>query len=210
MSLSTTILDLLFPPHCVHCHREGQWLCPQAQQQLADEQPFTVPVAAPITAAVVRGSYDCRTIGQLIIQLKYHGWFGLTSTLTDLWQPVLPLLPAGPWAIVPVPLHSRRQRDRGFNQADILARSLSQLTGWPVRRVLTRHRYTSAQAQLGEAARQTNITGAFRLATRVDTFPKYAMLIDDVLTTGATLTECATILQQAGVEHISAAALAKG
>jgi ComF family protein len=110
-------------------------------------------------------------------------------------------------AIVPVPLHRVRQRTRGFNQAEDLARAL-QLRA-PVLRALRRIRATPPQTALPAAQRHRNVRGAFALARRVEAVPglleaRCVLLVDDVSTTGATLEACARVLKAGGVQEVRA------
>jgi ComF family protein len=111
-----------------------------------------------------------------------------------------------PDLIVPVPLHRTRHFARTFNQADILARLLGGALQIPVgSRLLSRTRRTEAQAGLDAASRNRNIRGAFNCDRFAGQIPSHARiaLVDDVLTTGATLRECATALRKAGAAEVS-------
>lgn len=112
--------------------------------------------------------------------------------------------------IVPVPLHPARERERGFNQAEILAELLARQTGLPVRPLLQRIRYTTTQTQFDRAQRIENLAGAFRLRRGADVQDCRVLLVDDVLTTGSTLSECAGVLKRAGAASIHAATAARG
>lgn len=108
-----------------------------------------------------------------------------------------------PDLLVPVPLHPRRLRDRGFNQAALLARGIARSWGVPVApRALHRVRDTPTQTGLGRQARRRNVAGAFRcrLATPI---PPRIWLVDDVVTTGSTLEEAARVLRRAGARHVA-------
>lgn len=106
--------------------------------------------------------------------------------------------------IIPVPLHWRRYWSRGFNQAADLARPLSRRYRLPVlRRSLRRVRYTRPQVSLGPEERRTNIRGAFRVRRPARVAGKKLLLIDDVITTGATLNECARVLKGAGATEVT-------
>src|SRR5205823_5404499 len=111
--------------------------------------------------------------------------------------------------IVPVPLHPTRQRERGFNQAMLLARSLSPRTSLPVVPALERVRYTTTQTAFDRAERMENLRNAFRLRPRRDVRGSRVLLVDDVLTTGSTLSECARVLKQAGASSVYAATAAR-
>jgi ComF family protein len=115
-------------------------------------------------------------------------------------------------AIVPVPLHRARQRTRGFNQAEALARALKQRA--PVLRALQRIRATQPQTDLPAAQRHRNVRGAFALARGFRAAPRVlartcVLLVDDVSTTGATLEACARVLKAGGVREVRAVTVAR-
>jgi len=111
--------------------------------------------------------------------------------------------------IVPVPLHSARQRERGFNQASVLAELLSAHTSIPCRPMLKRLRYTTTQTALDRSERMENLHNAFRLRKNTDVRGLRVLVIDDVLTTGSTLSECARVLKRAGAKSVHAATAAR-
>ena len=111
--------------------------------------------------------------------------------------------------LIPVPLHARRERERGFNQSELLAREVSKATGLPVEsRVLRRTRDTPPQVSFGSREeRRRNIEGAFESTSKAD--GKRILLIDDVVTTGSTLSACAGALKTAGSHSVCGLALAR-
>jgi ComF family protein len=111
--------------------------------------------------------------------------------------------------MVPVPLHPARQRERGFNQAILLAQLLTAQTSIPCRPLLKRIRYTTTQTTLDRSERMENLHNAFRLRQNVDVRGLRVLLIDDVLTTGSTLSECARVLKRAGAKSFHAAIAAR-
>jgi ComF family protein len=111
--------------------------------------------------------------------------------------------------IIPVPLHPTRQRERGFNQASLLAELLSAEVSIPSKLLLERVRYTTTQTALDRAERMENLHNAFRLRKNMDVRGLRVLLIDDVLTTGSTLNECARILKRAGAISVHAATAAR-
>ncbi|KRF02176.1 competence protein ComF [Frateuria sp. Soil773] len=114
-----------------------------------------------------------------------------------------------PSLIVPVPLHPRRLRERGFNQALELGRPLARSLAVPLRHdLLRRRRATAAQTELDAAGRRRNVRGAFEADADVR-WPAHVAILDDVMTTGATLSECARVLKGAGVARVDAWALAR-
>jgi competence protein ComFC len=111
--------------------------------------------------------------------------------------------------IVPVPLHPARERERGFNQATLLAELLACRVAVPLRTVLERTRYTTTQTAYDRAERMENLHNAFRLRKNMHVRQLRVLLIDDVLTTGSTLSECARVLKEAGAISVHAATAAR-
>lgn len=103
-------------------------------------------------------------------------------------------------AVVPVPLHRARRRERGFNQSELLARAVGRALDRPVRDLLVRTRNTKSQTTIDGRHRQENVAGAFRVHGGAS--PGVVLLIDDVLTTGATLRACADALVHAGAARV--------
>jgi len=111
--------------------------------------------------------------------------------------------------IVPMPLHWRRRWHRGFNQCELLARLLGQRTGLPVRNAIGRRRSTPAQAGLSNSERRSNVAGAFASKHVNQVMAKHVLLIDDVLTTGATASACASALKRVGARRVTVLTLAR-
>jgi ComF family protein len=112
--------------------------------------------------------------------------------------------------LIPVPLHPKRLRERGFNQALLLSRALE---GIPVEktraRLLKRVRHTHPQVRLDPEERRQNVRGAFKVEDRGMVLGKNLLIVDDVFTTGATVNECARVLKEAGAERVSVYTLAR-
>lgn len=114
-------------------------------------------------------------------------------------------------AIVPVPLHRAREWDRRFNQAELLARRIGTLWGLPVWKPLRKRKRTAAQSSLSGLARRSNLTRAFEFdddAAR-HSIPRSVLLVDDVITTGTTISECARVLRRAGVSRVYGISIAR-
>ncbi|MDQ6861091.1 MAG: ComF family protein, partial [Verrucomicrobiota bacterium] len=111
--------------------------------------------------------------------------------------------------VVPVPLHPARQRERGFNQAEQITELFCRRAGLKMRTPLERIRYTTTQTVFDRAERMENLRDAFRLRRNADVRGSRVLLIDDVLTTGSTLSECARVLKAAGAISVHAATAAR-
>ncbi len=112
-------------------------------------------------------------------------------------------------AIVPVPLHWRRRWQRGFNQSALLAGAIARRYGIPVRTALRRTRATPTQAGLTNARRRSNVAGAFRVGRKAQVAGCRILLVDDVMTTGATASACAAALKRAGAHYVALLTLAR-
>jgi ComF family protein len=151
------------------------------------------------------GSYE-GTLRKLVHLFKYSGMRPLAAPFGEFLRRALPLDQRFD-LIVPMPLHWFKRWQRGFNQADLLAREIARKWQVPVREVVQRRRATSPQAGLTNAKRRANVQGAFRAHRRLDGLR--VLLVDDVLTTGATASACARALKRAGAAHVSLLALAR-
>lgn len=146
-------------------------------------------------------------LDRLEARYKFGRDLAAGRALAELWRRIP--APAAPLWILPVPLHRGRLRERGYNQALELARPLGRALGVPVRHdLLSRAHATTAQTELDAAARRRNVRGAFVLRAGAE-LPAHVAVLDDVMTTGATLAECARVLKRAGVARVEAWALAR-
>ena len=142
-------------------------------------------------------------IDHWVPRLKFHGNLALGGLLAELMAEGLGDIDL-PDALVAIPLHRPRLRERGYNQALELARPLASRMGVRlIRDALRRIKRTRAQSELGMEARTANLTDAFEVSPRCR-FPRHVALVDDVMTTGATLQEAAWTLKDAGVERVDA------
>lgn len=147
-------------------------------------------------------------LDRLESRYKFGADLAAGRVLTTCWQRE-PLPPELPQLLIIVPLHRRRLRQRGYNQALELARPLARALALPLRHdVIKRVRATDAQTELDAVGRRRNVRGAFALNTDVS-LPPHVAILDDVMTTGATLGECARVLRRAGVQRVDVWALAR-
>ena len=153
------------------------------------------------------GSYE-GTLRKLVHLYKYGGVRPLAARFGDLLGRALPREERFD-AIVPMPLHWRKRWQRGFNQAELLAREIAGQWNAPVRNVVRRVRATAPQAGLTNAQRRANVQGVFRVKPRVRLDGLRVLLVDDVLTTGATASACARALKRAGAARVALAAVAR-
>jgi competence protein ComFC len=146
---------------------------------------------------------------ELVHTLKYGGYLPIVEkVMAPLMASVLSGYPGGNRfdAVVPVPLHRSRLAKRGFNQAELMARGVARRINAPVLDKLKVVRRTRDQVELSAGARRTNVAGAFALRGPV---AGRSLLVDDVFTTGATLSECAGVFRQAGAGEVHALTLCR-
>ena len=152
------------------------------------------------------GSYE-GSLRRLIHLFKFEGMQPLRKPLGEFLALALPR-ETNFDAIVPMPLHWRRRWERGFNQSELLAAEIGRRWNAPVRRIVRRKRATAPQAGLTSAQRRLNVRGAFSVKPG-SLKGMRILLVDDVLTTGATASACARALKRAGASHVSFLALAR-
>jgi len=218
------VLDLLLPPACAGCGRYGATICPSCRTGLrrlgsAADQFLAPDPSLVVGDALILGlaAFAHRDAAQRILRrLKYGGGRRLAGPLAEMALPALRRLLAvtGPATLVPVPLHRSRQRDRGYNQAELLATELARRANVAVWPALVRRRATQRQHGLDRATRVRNLRQAMALSAvpppeGVQAGGPTVVLVDDILTTGATLEACAVILRAAGVQAVYGFAVAR-
>jgi ComF family protein len=213
--LAQTFLDLLFPPRCVGCGEQGVFLC----RACVEAMPRALPPRCPLcwqpdrrgemcsrcaqarpTFAGARSLYLFQgPVREAVHALKYNHLSALARPMAAQMAVYLEAEALPVDIVVPVPLFGRRQRLRGYNQSALLAREVGRLLGLPLAEGgLVRRRDTPPQARSVDAeARRRNVAGAF-VGERRRVEGRRVLLIDDVMTTGATLDACAQALRQAG------------
>lgn len=207
-----SLLDLLYPPLCGGCGWPGSWLCPNCQP-LVEFFAEAIPLAAtsPLTSLTVGFTYQ-PPISNLIKDLKYHSARPLAAYFGQLLHQHTryPLAELVSW----VPSSRAHQRQRGYNPAAEIGRHFGRAANLPTAALLCRTRQpVLAQAELNDlATRARNLTaGDFALEPRYHgPPPPSVLLVDDVYTTGATLTACAAALQAAGCSQIHGLVVAHG
>src|SRR2546423_10477960 len=228
-------VSLLYPPICTLCGgktRAGEYLCEQCEAKtMRIVAPFCQQCSEPFDGAIATvficancahrtihfdaavAAYRSRGIvRQIIHDFKYGRQIHLRHLVTRWLAAGLddPRLRGGRFdVIIPVPLHPTRKRERGFNQASLLAELLSAQISIRAQPLLERIRYTTTQTALDRTERMENLHNAFRLRKNANVRGLRVLLVDDVLTTGSTLNECARILKRAGAISVHAATAAR-
>ena len=227
------LLSLVFPAQCPACQAalrhpsrgpvcEGCWAALPRHRGLACGcgQPLESPGAAcarcrrglaPFRFGASLGPFE-GALRVAVHELKYKGRRSLARRLAQelFARPDAAELLASAALLVPVPLHARRRTERGFNQAELIARELGSLCGLPVDgRALCRRVDTPSQTGLSAAARRSNVASAFTVAHPGAVCGRVVVLVDDVITTGATVRACARALLAAGAREVRVLAAAR-
>ena len=223
--ISNQFLDLLFPPRCACCKRFGSWLCEACSDGFRRvDVPFCVRCGDVLTSGSLCSR--CRTnppridavrsvfhfedgLREAVHQFKYDGLSVLAGPLGVLMAAYWWEHPLAADVIVPVPLHRKRVRDRGYNQSALLAKSVASEHAVPVDLdTLVRRRATVPQVGLSIERRAQNVARAFECTCDV-LAGKDVLLIDDVCTTGSTLEACAAALFDAGARKVRGLTLSR-
>jgi len=212
------LLDLLLPPDCPGCNREGEVLCEPCRAPLSRRlrEPPGVPLGLPADGplGLVQLEWCSAFTGptrRALHALKYDGERRLAAPLGEAMAARWRAAGRGGDVLVPVPVHAGRRRERGFDQAEDLARACGRALGLPIVGALERRERTAAQHALGRQQRALNVGGAFGLrdGATEKVAGRWVVLIDDITTTGATLSGCAAALYAAGALAVSALTVAR-
>lgn len=205
--LSLTELGVVYSPHCTVCgypfvaEQQGASNCKQCKQLVPVYQKGK-------TCLLLRGAAR-----DLVHELKYHRGCHLLKDIGRIVREVPGFVEhLSDAVLVPVPLHARKLRERGYNQSELLAETFAaEAKGSAVQSVLRRVKDTPTQTRLDFQARRRNVAQAFALHSQTELDPniRYVM-VDDVFTTGATLNECAAVLIEGGAKHVDVATLGHG
>ena len=228
------MVNLCYPPFCVSC-RTGlkQGLLCQVCLDSAERieapfcqicsRPYTGVFGAPFACPDCEDhppAFDCVAtryqatgiVRDLIHRFKYSGEFHLRNLLVNWLEEALsdPRVSTEPFdSLVPVPLHPTRIRERGYDQIAALVALLGERSRKPVCLCLRRARYTESQTRFSRKERLQNLQNAFELRKGTSVLGKRLLLVDDVLTTGSTLDECARVLKSHGAKSVRAITVAR-
>jgi ComF family protein len=206
LGVARSLGQLLFPRECAACPSPA---APTSPFCAACGEPIAYPEGDLAGVALFSAGRYAPPLSTAIARIKFEERPDLVAPLSRLLLPALRTLALGAADVfVPVPLHRKRLVERGYNQSALLARALSRATGAGFApRLLERTRPTEQQARLGREARRDNVADAFVI--RRSWTRGRVLLVDDVVTTGATALACIEALQTAGSEPIAVVALAR-
>ena len=220
------LIDFLFPKHCVGCGTTGSYFCEQCRPHLPLVPSLVCPgCLGPSLAGQVH--HFCRPKSHLdgvvfsfkyeeivktaIKKIKYRGTFDLTNELVTLVLAKIDQAQFTDFILIPVPLHTSRFRERGFNQSEEIGKAVEKLWGNVLAQdILIREKKTRAQYTLTKKERKQNVKEAFIVVDAEKVKNCKILLLDDIFTTGATLQECARVLKKAGAVEVWGLTIAHG
>ena len=212
MKILERILDLLFPRRCAFCHKlmetEGQ-ICRDCGRKLpctmGEGQRVRLREADCYAALYYEGD-----VRESLLRYKFRAARGYAKVYAEFLTKCVDENRISCDSITWTPLSRRRLRRRGYDQAELLARELSRRLELPCVRTLVKLRNNPAQSLTGDAARRrANVAGAYAAFDEGEIRGKRLLLVDDIVTTGATLSECVKVLKQAGAAEVSCLTVAR-
>ncbi|MBK9264739.1 MAG: ComF family protein [Polyangiaceae bacterium] len=204
-AVTAAVLDALSPPACAACDlpiSSRHVFCPACAATLVRDSPHP-------DGSIAFGCFG-GAIAKALTRFKYEGRADLARPLGQLLRRAVMDADIRADVVVPVPLHPRRLAERGYNQSALLARAVAEQLEVPFApRALERRRETAQQARLGRAQRLANMAEAFDVRDVSAVQSRHVLLVDDVLTTGATLLACRQALIAAGAVNVTSVCLAR-
>lgn len=199
-------IALIFPEKCIGCKKEGIFLCSECREATRKENAEKVSVLYA-DKIFSWGIYDNEVLRKALRRFKYHGNKSLAEIFSNmLWK----IMNSSKYnlndaVIFPVPASKIRKRQRGYNQAEILAQKLAEKISLPYfSDILIKIKNTPSQTSLPKKERLMNVKGSFGINNPEFIKNKKIILVDDILTTGATISECSKILKNAGAKEVIA------
>ncbi|MEI8060971.1 MAG: ComF family protein [Candidatus Berkelbacteria bacterium] len=227
ISVGYFFLDLIFPKKCVNCGEFGSFCCQKCLEKIKSIETQVCPKCGKISdrgkwcasckgksnlsGIIVGAQYRTGPTKELIHHLKYNFILDLSPILADLLiDQLIDIDLRGDIIVTSVPLHRRRQNERGFNQAEVLAKIVAKKVGYNYLPLLKRKIHKKTQVELSGVQRRENLAGIFDPADVKNIVGKTIILIDDVSTTGTTLEECAKVLRENGAKQVWGLVAARG
>ena len=214
MKLLHALLDLIYPPRCAFCHKllryEGETVCKDCLSKL----PYTGDLAEQtglkqIERCVSPLFYE-NTVRDSLHRFKFGQRTGYAGIYAGFMVKSIDENQISCDIISWAPVSRKRLRSRGYDQSELLARELSSRLGLPCRRLLVKQKHTMPQSRTRNAVqRRENVKGAYHCCDPEEARGKRILLVDDIVTSGSTLSECAKMLKEAGAAEISAVTVAR-
>ncbi len=207
-----TLLELLYPRRCAFCRRltGGEGVCAACRKELPAVRGEALEQRFPYVERCLAPLYYEGAVRESLLRYKFGGLRAYGKIYSEILSKCVDGKEISCDIITWVPLSRKRLRRRGYDQARLLAEGLAEHLGLPCVRLLDKTRDTPPQSGVGGAeARRANAAGVYRAADPARTAGRRVLLVDDIVTTGATFSACAAVLRMAGAASVSAAALAR-
>lgn len=198
------ILDILWPKMCLGCGREGAYICRDCEIFLSEVEITEVRPQSIMSVWEYEGLME-----KLILKIKYDGCYDIINELVALAFKKIDLNLPKDAIITFVPMYKKKEKRRGFNQAELIAKKVGESTGKLVVRLLEKIKDNRSQMDLNVPARISNTRDVFRTASFKKNEVRSVLLVDDFYTTGATIAECVRILKSGGVKNVFSFTLAR-
>jgi len=192
------ILDILLPKKCVGCGKEGQYICKDCELFLSEVPPSKEVVSV--------WEYE-GLMEKLIWKIKYEGMYDIINTLVEKAFEKMELNLPEDTSITYVPMYKKKEKQRGFNQAELIAKKVGKLTNKEIIPLLIKIKDNISQVGLNPQERKENVKNVFKYSENGSR--KNVLLVDDVYTTGATMNECIKVLKKAGIKNVLGFTLAR-
>jgi len=209
LKIKDIILDILFPKVCINCKREGKYICDKCKVFISEAEPL-IYTGECLDGLISVWDYE-GLIKELIQMIKYQG---ITDAIKELMPRELPQDPSlrfrmtMPYIVTYVPMYIKKEKIRGFNQAEIIARELAKKVEVRPLPLLEKVVDTQDQTKLSKEERFENVKASFTINGNVEGIES-VLLVDDVFTTGATMKECCKVLKKAGINKVWGFTLAR-
>jgi len=203
MNIKNIILDILFPRVCVGCGKEGKYICDKCKVFISECESTETRVSENLDGLISVWDYD-GLIKELIQMIKYQGVADIIKELIS--QVNLDIYCS---YITYVPMFRKREKRRGFNQAEIIAKELAKKSETRSLSLLEKVVDTEDQTKLDKEKRIENVKGSFKSCVKLSLTQREVLLVDDIFTTGATMRECCKVLKQSGIKKVWGFTLAR-
>jgi len=231
LNLKSIFLNLLFPIQCLGCNQESVWICKNCQNKIHLQKYQICPNCKKTKTEgnlcgncqntkiyfdklLVAAKYEKEHLIQKVIKtFKYRFIKDLNKFLGDFLSDTIRkyIKNYKNYILIPIPLHLKKEKWRGFNQAELLTDTISEnLQIFIDKNLIKRIKYQKSQAELDRDLRLKNLHNAFQIEDKIKALNKKFILIDDIATTGTTLNECAKMLKTAGAIEVVAVVIGRG
>lgn len=211
------LMSLVVPQVCMQCGADDELVCCDCIEKITIDSLSSAQKILAVNEYIdqiwIACDYDVDIVHDLVFSAKFYGSRNACRVLGEIvfrfWQisDINKFYQGSQFSFVPIPLHRVRRYQRGFNQSKLIAKVLSEQVNMPISDCLQRVRNTKQQVKLDAQSRKTNVSKCFMVKS--NTAPKNCLIIDDVVTTGATINDAARALKQAGAECVNALIVAK-